>query len=206
MTDEIRAFIALEINNKETIKNIQILQQKLSNALQPLRIKMVELENLHLTLRFLGNISLKQAKEIHDFLESNINSMYFNEGALKFDVVKLGDFKSRTFYTDLLGPTQTLIEIHDKIERYLIERHHFEPEKTFKTHITIGRLKEDNYYGKRSKNQGQDGINPKLNPKLNELKKEYQNSVLGNIQFSKVLLKKSTLTSKGPIYENLKFP
>lgn len=201
MSDEIRAFIALEINNSDTIKNIKILQQKLSDAIQPLRIKLVELENLHLTLRFLGNISLKQAKEIYNFIESNINVNYFNNQTLKFVVTKLGDFKGRTFFTDLSGPTQTLVKIHDKIEKYLVDYYHFDPEKSFKTHITIGRLKEDYGYGKHGKSQ----IKGEINPKLYELKKNYQNEILGDVEFTKVLLKKSTLTPKGPIYENLIF-
>ena len=44
--EEIRAFIALEINNPEVIKNIKNLQSKLVEVIKPQRIKLVEPENI----------------------------------------------------------------------------------------------------------------------------------------------------------------
>lgn len=51
----IRSFIALELKDKETIDNITSFASRLKQN-QP-QLKLVEPENLHLTVKFIGNIS-----------------------------------------------------------------------------------------------------------------------------------------------------
>ena len=50
----IRSFIAIELEDKETIENISSFSLRLKQN-QP-KIKLVKPENLHMTMKFLGNI------------------------------------------------------------------------------------------------------------------------------------------------------
>ncbi|MHA1341333.1 MAG: RNA 2',3'-cyclic phosphodiesterase [Promethearchaeota archaeon] len=209
MNKRIRAFFAFEIKDQNVLKNISVLQNELISALQPIRFKPVEIENIHLTLRFLGDIDINTAMELYDFANENINSAILQKKPLKFDVVGLSDFNKRTFFVNLEGnmeDMETLKKIQSIIENELITNYNFKRDKPFKAHITIGRAKinykkQRGKYDKYSKNRDLPG-NFKL---YLDLKKKYKDKKLGSVVFEKLFLKKSTLTPKGPIYENLQF-
>lgn len=192
---QIRAFFAVEIKDKKLIYAISKLQEKLAGAIE--RLKLVELENLHITLRFLGDISEEAAKRLYEFLETEINSQAFEGGPIEFTVQNLNDFSKRVFHLGIQGPLSVLREIHDKIDEELVKSYGFEQERRFKTHITLARAR-------RSKTNRPTTPFP-LN-EYNSLKNEYNSKkILGNFKVSKVYLKKSVLTPQGPIYSNLEF-
>jgi len=89
-----------------------------------------------------------------------------------------------------------------KSENFWIKftEHHFKRDNKFRTHITIGRLK-------RSKNFKQKGEKESNIEKIqySKLKEEYRDKLLGYLKVTKIVLKKSILTPKGPIYETLVF-
>jgi 2'-5' RNA ligase len=195
---KIRTFFAVELKNKVTIDNIAQLQLELGQIVQP--VKMVELENLHLTIRFLGNIDINVAEKLYAFTEKSINNRFFTQKEIMFNVIGLKDFNKRVFYVDLKGPTEILTDINQKIEDHLVSYYDFERERKFRTHLTIGRLK------RRRKNKGGSNKNEKFDKiRYSKLKEEYRNKNLGDFVVSKILLKKSILTAKGPIYETLIF-
>ena len=193
MTEKnIRAFLALEVKDRETIQNLGIIQQELKKIIEP--IKAVETENIHITIRFLANISMEMAKKIYFFLEENINSKFFKDGPLEFDVVGLEDFNRRVFFVNLNGQTKKLLNMNGIVEDTLVNNHNFKRDSRFQTHITIARLKRSRTKKKTFNRE-----------KYSELKKHYSNLVLGRVKFKKIHLKKSTLLPSGPIYENLVF-
>lgn len=196
MVKDLRCFLALEIDDKNTIHNIVKLQEQLGKAISP--VKMVEPENIHLTVRFLGNISEPMASKIYKFIEEKINNEFFSKSPIKFEVAGLGDFGKKVFFVKLNGPTEILKQIKKNVETELVEKLHFEPDRKFEVHITLGRLK---------RSRGRNRTPPKINhEEYNRLKQDYSNeNVLGTINFKRLYLKKSTLTPKGPIYENLEF-
>ena len=118
MSGPIRAFIAVEIKNKKLLYAIGKLQEKLVRIVD--RVKLVELENIHITIRFLGDISEVSAKKLYNFLEEEVNSQYFLDGHIEFTVRKLSDFSKRVFHLGLQGPVSILREIHDKIDDKLV--------------------------------------------------------------------------------------
>jgi len=75
----LRCFIAIDIEDPVLIENIVRLQ---NDIVQTTGIKMVEPQNIHLTLRFLGEISLSMVKEV----EKILNSITYN----KFKIRRLG--------------------------------------------------------------------------------------------------------------------
>ena len=192
---QIRAFIAVEIANKKLIHAISKLQEKLKGIIG--QLKLVELENLHITLRFLGDISEKAAKRIYTYLEDNINPNYFEDGPIEFTVQKLSDFSKRVFHLGLQGPVSVLREIHEQIDDELVKKFGFENDRKFKSHLTIARA--------RKNRNRQSSIQFPID-KYDKLKKEFEDSVvLGTFRVAKVYLKRSVLTPNGPIYSNIEF-
>ena len=59
----IRSFLALELDNKDTIQHIVDFSERLKKNQS--KLKLVEPGNLHLTIKFLGNISEDQAPKIY---------------------------------------------------------------------------------------------------------------------------------------------
>ena len=178
-----RTFIAVDCNNKEKISNLQqnILRSFISfnDLLRP-----VNIENLHFTLFFFGEIGSKQ-------LESIINKMkeiVFENFEINYR--KIGAFPSFKY------PKVIWIGIDDQSERKLnslfdlvkfkMEQIGFKPDKQFKPHLTIFRVKR-----------------PIVNLEL--YLNKYNNDV--SIDFSdiidKIHIKKSELFSSGPVYSNI---
>lgn len=188
----IRAFLALEVNDTETIRNIETIQKKLTQIIEP--IKTVETKNIHITIRFLANINVEMARKLYFFVEENINSKIFKDGPLEYEVVGMKDFNRRVFFVNLKGPTEIMQKINGIVEDELVNNYNFKRDSRFQTHITIARLK-------RSKTK-KSVFNRE---KYSELKRHYSDKILGCVKFKKLLLKKSTLTPSGPIYENLVF-
>jgi len=66
----IRAFIAIELKDKNTIEKIQSFSARLKQN-QP-KLKVVKPENLHMTVKFLGNISESVALKIYEILKEDV--------------------------------------------------------------------------------------------------------------------------------------
>jgi len=172
-----RVFIAIEISNKEVINSIKIIQDKINIDAKP-----VESKNFHFTLQFLGEISEeimhKIIQALHTIEFSSFSITLKGVGAfpkLKFPrVIWIG--------TDENGGNM-LIQLSKKVGK-VMEPLGFFSDKPFKPHITIFRIKK------------------KIGDITNEL--ESQKVIDFGIQeISSIKLKKSELTSSGPIYSDL---
>lgn len=196
MDEKIRAFIAIELTDKETLDAIERYQTALQRSIGPL--KLVKRDIMHVTLRFLSDITENDAKKICSFLQTEINSKYFHQGPIVARIEKVGDFNRRAFFVDIVGADKLLNEIYSKIENFLEKQLGFPSEQRgFTPHLTVARSKED-YHGKKNReNPGQISYS--------ELKAQYKDYQFGPWNMHKVYLKKSVLTSQGPIYSNLEF-
>ncbi|MEE9377347.1 MAG: RNA 2',3'-cyclic phosphodiesterase [Candidatus Lokiarchaeia archaeon] len=189
----IRSFIAIELKDKETIENILSFTQRL-NQNQP-KIKLVEPINLHMTMKFLGNIPETQALKIYSILQEEINNKLFHGKNLEYNLKGVGQFnRFSVLWIKLLGNIQFLQIIKDSIEDFLFNKLKIERDKRtkFKPHLTIGRLKKDR-------------INYKTFDTFKNLISENKDLEFGVFTINQVKLKKSQLTPKGPIYTDLKY-
>jgi 2'-5' RNA ligase len=187
----IRSFIAIELKDIDTIEKITIFSQRLKQN-QP-KIKLVEPENLHMTMKFLGNISDSMAPKIYGILKAEINNELFQGKTFKYFLKGVGQFnRYSVLWTRLVGDIHFLQTIKDSIENNLVEKLHFERDKRtkFKPHLTIARLKK----GK---------INYKTFDTLKNLINENKDLEFGTFMIKEVKLKKSQLTPTGPIYSDL---
>ena len=187
----IRAFIAIELNNKETIENITLFSSRIKKNQG--KLKIVEPQNLHLTLKFLGNIPEAQAPKIYSELRRNINAHFFQGKTFDFALQGVGQFnKYSVIWIKLVGDIPFLQNIKNSIENLLYENLNIARDRRvqFKPHLTIGRMKRDK-------------INYKSFGTLKKLINDNRKMDFGVFSISEVKLKKSVLTPKGPVYSDL---
>ena len=175
-----RAFLAIEIEDylKENIKKTQDVIKQTNSA----KIKYVENENLHLTLKFFGEINERKTKQIIKIIENTISN--YDEYTLK--LTRIGAF------SNINNPRVIWIGVKDKdnITVNLIKelddefnKIGFKKERDYVPHLTIGRVKEVN--DKRT---------------LSNTLKEHQKDYFGKMTVKSIALKSSELTPDGPIY------
>lgn len=174
----IRTFIAVELNTGFTEK-IRELQVRFSGF----DLKFVDPELVHITLKFLGNVDESRVSSLSAALDSITCEPF------EAKVGGLGVFPKPSNPRVLwLGATGNFRALHDNVEE-LLEPFKFEKDdREFTAHATLARVKF------LKKDQKTAFIN---------IVKELKDIEIGTMCVNKVLLKKSTLTPKGPIYETL---
>lgn len=175
-----RSFIAIEMK-AEAVKRVQD-QLRMANA----DVKFVEPENLHLTLKFLGELSEDKIDDIPRMMKDSFKGI---EG-FEVDLKGVGVFPNpqyiRVIWVGIVKNPETLIKMHERLDEN-ISRLGFKREGRFKPHLTIGRVKSA-----RNKD------------KLADIIEKMKDEEIANIVVDKVLLKKSVLTPKGPIYSTIR--
>ena len=189
----IRTFIAIDLEDNETKEKIISFSNRLKNNQQ--QMKQVEPHNLHMTVKFLGNIHENTAQKIYKILQEDINEKIFQGKNYQYRLKGAGHFrKYSVLWIKLVGNIQFLQNIKDNTENLLNSKLKIEIDKRteFKPHLTIGRLKSDR-------------INNKNFDIFKKLIIESKNQEFGNFNISQIKLKKSELTPKGPIYSDLTY-
>jgi 2'-5' RNA ligase len=182
-----RTFIAIELPLE--IKNrLTQLQKELRET--GADVKWVEPRNIHLTLRFLGDISKEQLNRIETALDKlAINNHAFNATLSTLGVFPKIEF-ARVIWVGINEGEKEAIAVAKDLEDRLQGLGLPKEERPFSTHITLGRVRSP-------KNK------EKLISALQELGEKLAKE---NLEFhvGKIALFKSSLTSSGPIYETLK--
>ncbi|MFX1409181.1 MAG: RNA 2',3'-cyclic phosphodiesterase [Promethearchaeota archaeon] len=187
----IRAFIAIELKDQDTIDNISSFSSRLKQN-QP-KLKLVKPENLHMTVKFLGDISETLAPKIYTLLQKKVNQTIFKEKKFEYTLIGVGQFnRFSILWIKLIGNIQFLQKVKDTVENVLYEELNVEKDKRtkFQPHLTIGRLKRNK-------------INYKTFDTLKNLISQNKNLEFGTFIISQVKLKRSILTPEGPIYSDL---
>ncbi|MBI2124385.1 RNA 2',3'-cyclic phosphodiesterase [Candidatus Pacearchaeota archaeon] len=170
-----RAFIALELS-EEAKAEIERIQKELKKQ-NLFEGKLTEKENLHLTLKFLGEIDEAKIEEV----KKKLRVIKFP--AFKAELGEAGVFSEdfvRIVWIKLDGNVMGLQKEVDSALKGL-----FKPEFRFMSHLTIARVKNVN-------------DKKRLLDYLSSAKiKRIEFSVLG------FALKSSVLTEKGPIYSDI---
>jgi 2'-5' RNA ligase len=119
-----RTFIAIDIPEK--IKEEIV---KIQNSLPEFKGKKTEFENLHLTLKFLGEVNEKQLELIKERLRKiKLNSF-------EAEINSIGIFSDRIVWIGIKNCEKLQKEIDEKLSDL------FEMEKRFMGHLTIARIK-----------------------------------------------------------------
>lgn len=172
-----RLFIAIEI--PEEIKEyISIIQKQIND--NSLEMRLATRQQMHLTLKFLGEVQPNKAKETIESLKQ----IKFKKFDFKLDSVGIFPDKSNTRVVWLgLKPEDGIINLQKDIDKKLEKL--FDKERGFKPHITLCRVKH---------------IEDKeaFLEMIKEIKIEHKKINVVNFK-----LIKSSLTRNGPVYEDL---
>jgi 2'-5' RNA ligase len=184
MSKRIRAFIAIEL--PDSIKSmIGRVQQELKSL--RLKAKWVRAENIHLTLKFLGDID---AGDI-DNIGGAMADAAADSAPLALKIGGIGFFpdikRPRVVWVGLGGEIPNLLNLQRNLEDRLATVGFAKEKRSFKAHLTLGRIRQ--------------AANPDT---VRRIIKEYIE--LGDHQFiaDRITLIKSVLKPSGAVYSPLK--
>lgn len=136
---KIRTFIALEIADaiKEQLTHVQ--NQLMNKGAE---LKWLKKENIHLTLRFLGEIDEKIHNKIFDLM----NHVAENVSSLNLSLAELGMFPNENrpniIWVGLGGEVEEVRQLSERCDYYLATAGFEKRKNNFNPHLTIGRIKK----------------------------------------------------------------
>ncbi|MFX1577873.1 MAG: RNA 2',3'-cyclic phosphodiesterase [Promethearchaeota archaeon] len=178
---EIRCFIAIEVDDANIIRQITKIQQELLSS--GAKLKLVEPQNLHFTLHFLGNVAEERVPDVADIVQKVEGNIF------DVELAGLGCFRPQRPRVIWIGCNKGAEQIiqHQKYLGRELRANRFPSEKRkYSPHLTVVRVRS--------------GLNRE---QLMELVRQYSNYEFGKFYAKAIKLKMSTLTPKGPIYEDL---
>ena len=183
MPESIRSFLAFDIESDTVLNRLATAQKLLVQTGADL--KLVEPQNIHLTLRFLGNITPTMVEKIFEEMKQ-VQFTPFN-----VQIKGLGAFPdlrySRVIWAGITEGADQLKNVFSQLEPRLRGLGFTPDSKGFSPHLTIARVRS-------GRNKAQ----------LAEFITENANYDFGTIKAQCLRLKKSDLTPNGPIYSALK--
>ena len=140
MSDTIRAFIAIQLP-EETRSRIKEIQKELKSS--GLKIKWVEPENIHLTLKFLGDVHTEDLETIKDALRESV----IGHSRISISAKGLGVFpginRPRVVWVGINGEVDKLRRLQQALEDTLEMMGFPREERPFRGHLTLARIKGD---------------------------------------------------------------
>ena len=178
--ERIRSFISIDVEEGAVLDKIIRIQEDLKGT--GAIFKPVERQNIHLTIRFLGEIPMKTIELVKEIM-SKIEFSQF-----KLELKGIGAFPSssrpRVIWIGVGDGGENVVQIYEQIEKELRRIGFPKEREKFVPHITIARVK-------------------RYTPALTKYLRNHRDIEVGSIDVNSIRLKKSTLTSRGPIYEVL---
>lgn len=146
--EEIRTFVAIELSasiKTELTRVEEMLKEKIATP----HLRWVDPDNVHLTLKFLGNVPLDRIPEITAVLKEACAEA----SPFIMDVSGLGCFPStnnpRVVWVGVQEETGRLKQLQERVEESLATLG-FKPEgRPFSPHLTLGRVRKGAHVGAR---------------------------------------------------------
>lgn len=183
MSETIRSFIAFDIDNELIVRRLSEIQGMLANTGADL--KLVRPQNIHLTMRFLGNISLPMVDLIHEEMKQIVFASF------NIELRGVGTFPSlrhaRVVWTGIRRGADELLNIFNQLEPRLRRLGFKQDPKGFSPHLTIARVRTGRHKAE-----------------LIRCVEDLSDYEFGVINAEELKLKKSVLTPRGPIYTTLR--
>jgi 2'-5' RNA ligase len=183
MSERIRSFIAFDVDDERIVKRFSEAQQMLIGTGADL--KLVKPENIHITMRFLGNIAPPMVDSIYEAMQKVSFSPF------DVEIRGLGAFPklqyARVIWAGIRKGAEQLSSIFDQLEPKLRQLGFRPDPKGFSPHLTIARVKS-------GRNKAE----------LIRCMKSSVDYEFGVVKAKCLRLKKSVLTPKGPIYSTLR--
>ena len=183
MPPTIRTFIALELP-PSVISLLEKVQEDLKSM--RLRAKWVRPENIHLTLKFLGNINPGDIDKIGGAMMDAVDDF----AAINLVAGGVGVFpgikRPRVIWVGLGGQIQLLFAMQRVLEDNLAGLGFKKEKRPFKGHLTLGRFRQT--------------ANPNT---IRQIMREYANLYSEEFTARRIILFKSDLKPTGAVYSQL---
>jgi 2'-5' RNA ligase len=176
-----RGFIAVDIAPLPEIAKFIEELRKLNSSL-----KTVKLENIHLTLKFLGNVEESKIDKISEAMALSVKGIAPFRAKLKGSGVFPNLSRPRVIWLGVEN-ADNLIRIANYLNENLQALGFEKESRAFSSHITVGRVRV-----------------LKEREKLQALIRQTKDKEFGELEISSIKLKKSVLTPKGPEYSIVK--
>jgi len=184
MKKTLRTFVAVEINGPIRARAGELIAA-LSRTTAD--VKWVEPHNLHLTLKFLGDVHEREIAEVCQAVVCGAAEV----APFDVEVRGAGAFpnaaRPRTVWLGAGEGAESMVVLHGRVETALAKLGYRQEHRRFQTHLTIGRVRG-----------GGPGI-----IELGKLLQQQADVLIGSMSVQKVTVFCSTLTPAGPIYEVL---
>jgi 2'-5' RNA ligase len=178
-----RVFIAIDID-EQIRKSLGDLQQQLQSKVDIKKsdVKWVNPKNMHLTLKFLGEIKDEQVPEVCNIVKDATNGHESFELAVE-SVGHFGGRSARVLWVGCGENCEEMLRLQEDIEQQLASAGWPEEKRKFTGHLTLCRVR-----------------NPKAGVKLAQLTQAYKDFKIGIMPADAVLVYQSQLRPTGPIY------
>ena len=184
MKQTVRTFVAVEINSAIR-RRAEELIEKLRTA--SVDVKWVETHNVHLTLKFLGDVPSREIPRVCEAVQRGAGKV----APFELEVCGAGAFpnaaRPRTLWLGTGGGEAAMVELHHHIEGPLGKLGYRKDQRRFHPHLTIGRVR-----------RGGPAV-----AELGRLVGQHADFVAGKLRVSQVVVFSSQLDRTGPTYETL---
>jgi 2'-5' RNA ligase len=134
----IRAFIAIDLT-PEIVQHLEQVSAQLKKRLEGVPVRWVPVDNIHLTLKFLGDVSLANV----DMLKKTMQSEVDGHHAFEISVGGLGAYPSprrpRVVWVGVEAPAE-LTAVQNGVESAMARLGYAREERPFSPHLTLGRV------------------------------------------------------------------
>jgi 2'-5' RNA ligase len=180
----IRAFIAVELP-EGLKKELAELEIRLKKSNPPI-VKWVDPNSIHITLKFLGEISEDSIDELMLAIEESAQGI----PSYRLEVGEVGAFPNlnrvQVVWVGVKGELDKIAQLQQRIESNTEQLGFPRESRAFTPHLTIGRVRNDASLSERER--------------LGKLLTDTKFTAMYNIEASAVNLMKSQLTTTGAIY------
>ncbi len=180
--EDLRCFIAVEIGDTQVLSNLVAFGKALVATGAP--VKLVEAQNLHVTLRFLGNVSRSRVEEVGQLIDEIEFSPF------EVELRDVGVFPNlrrvNVVWVGIARGDVELLHVFTQLDAKLQGVGFPSDRRGFSPHITVARV---------SSSQQREA--------LVEAVAAWRDREFGVFGVDAIQLKRSVLTPRGPIYSTL---
>ena len=180
----IRTFLAIEIP-KEILEQFERVQYRLGRSMTGV-IRWAKTGSIHLTLKFFGNITDRDIRNITDALQARAPAL----GPVPVAIGTLGVFpnlsRPRVLWVGVTEGVKELSALQAQVETALEAEGFTREERPFRPHLTLGRMKADRQI---------DGLDKAV--------EDHKGFAAGKFTATEMILFRSDLKPTGPVYTPL---
>lgn len=184
----IRTFVAIQLE-EEMHRQLARLIDNLRESVPARAVRWVAPENIHLTLKFLGEVPPAQIDAITEALRRAASTAT----PFSFELAGFGCFPSarrpRVLWVGIQETSGSLHSLQEAVDKELGKLGFKREERGFSPHLTLGRVREE--------------VSASAVREIGQLMEKMELGVIGRQEVTSIHLFKSDLRPTGPIYTSL---